>query len=129
MVVLIRLRMGVIVFEQFVEPSKGLFSLRPVGFVDDVERCELCVVVGFAAGIVTVLPAGLFVVERDECSDEVIGFGVWPVVVERDVGVMKTVIVVDALAAEDAADVRLVSEVGLCEIGWAHNSNFSGLDM
>ena len=129
MVVLVGLWMGVIVIEQSVESPEGLFALRPVGMVDDMQCSELGVVVFFTRVFVAFLPVDLFVVEGDECFGEIIGFGMWAMVEECDVCVVERVLVEDALAPEDTDDVCLVLEVGLCKFGRVHTSNFSGLDM
>ena len=115
MVIASGLRMGEIVIEKFVESSQLSFAGNE--FVRRVIRSvvgeELPVITRLVVAFVLVVPAACVAVERDESGDEITRLGVRCVFVQRDVGVVEEVLVVDLLAVEDFDDVCLVLEVRL----------------
>ena len=115
MVIASGLWMGEIVIEKFVESSQLSFAGNK--FVRRVIRSvvgeELLVITRLVVAFVLVVPAACVAVERDESGDEITRLGVRCVFVQRDVGVVEEILVVDLLAVEDFDDVCLVLEVRL----------------
>ena len=109
------LRMGEIVIEKFVESSQLSFAGNE--FVRRVIRSvvdkELLVITRLVVAFVLIVPAACVAVERDESGDEITRLGMRCVLVQRDVGVVEEVLVVDLLAIEHFLDVFLVLEVCL----------------
>ena len=115
MVIASGLWMGEIVIEKFVEAAES--ALTGNEFVRRVIRSvvgeELLVITRLVVAFVLVVPAACVAVERDESGDEITRLGMRCVLVQRDVGVVEEVLVVDFFAVEDFDDVCLVLEVRL----------------